>query len=371
MTEFLSPLASWPGAVVAEQLDSEPSVGAVDHGVALHYGDPLREQRRLAEGEAFVDLSHRGVVSVSGPDRLSWLFTLSSQDVRALKPGDSAQLLLLTLQGRIEFDAKVVDDGDTTWLLCEADSAGALTEWLESMRFMLRVEVTNQSAEFGVVAATVPLELDYLCFVDPWPNVQVGGFSYTGNQEHPGFDRPWFEYLVPLNDLESVATSLQARGLSLAGSLAAEALRIAAWQPRQLLETDERTIPHELDLLRTAVHLSKGCYKGQETVARVHNLGRPPRRLVFLHVDGSANVLPRHGSPVWLDGREVGSVTSSALHYEMGPIALAVIKRNASAESEVEIVLDRERVSASQEIIVSPEAGQVVDRAKGFLRPPR
>ena len=78
----------------------------------------------------------------------------------------------------------------------------------------------------------------------------------------------------------------------LAGIWAAEALRVAAWRPRLGFETDHRTIVHEVDWLRTAVHLHKGCYRGQETVARVHNLGRPPRRLVFLHLDGSGHVLP-------------------------------------------------------------------------------
>ena len=89
----------------------------------------------------------------------------------------------------------------------------------------------------------------------------------------------------------------------LAGTWAAEALRIAAWRPRLGFETDHRTIAHEVDWLRTAVHLHKGCYRGQETVARVHNLGRPPRRLVFLHLDGSGHTLPARGDARELDGR--------------------------------------------------------------------
>ena len=136
----------------------------------------------------------------------------------------------------------------------------------------------------------------------------------------------------------------------LAGTWAAEALRVAAWRPRLGLETDHRTIPHEVDWLRTAVHLSKGCYRGQETVARVHNLGRPPRRLVMLHLDGSAHLLPPSESAVELDGRAVGRVTTSARHHELGPIALAVVKRNLP----VDAVLLVDGVSAAQEVVVAP-----------------
>ncbi len=134
----------------------------------------------------------------------------------------------------------------------------------------------------------------------------------------------------------------------LAGTWAAEALRVAAWRPRLGHETDHRTIPHEVDWLRTAVHLHKGCYRGQETIARVHNLGRPPRRLVFLHLDGSGHVLPAVGSPLTLDGREVGRLTSVARHHEDGPVALGVVKR--SVAEDVDLLVDG--ISAAQTVVV-------------------
>jgi folate-binding protein YgfZ len=132
-----------------------------------------------------------------------------------------------------------------------------------------------------------------------------------------------------------------------------EALRIAAHQPRLGFETDHRTIPHEVGWIGTAVHLDKGCYRGQETVARVHNLGRPPRRLVFLHLDGSVETLPMPGAPVEHEGREVGRVTSAARHFELGPIALALIKRNVPVDTP----LVAGGVAASQEAVVSPDVG--------------
>ncbi len=358
-----SPFLSRSGAVEG---------GGADAGVASHYGDPFREQRLLADGQAVVDLSQRGVVTVSGPDRLSWLNTLSSQLLLGLQPGQSSETLLLTVQGRIEYAAHVVDDGATTWLVTEGGEAAPLTAFLERMKFMLRVEVTDATDAWAVLGATRALPGlgdDVVVWEDPWPAVGTGGYAYSiVDDAHPGRERPWFEYLVPRNGLEDAVAST---GLALAGSLAAEALRIAAWRPRPGFETDEKTIPHELDLMRTAVHLAKGCYKGQETIARVHNLGHPPRRLTFLHLDGSQHTLPAPGSPVISEGRTVGRVTSVGHHYEMGPIALAVLKRSVDASADLLVQDGEERYAAGQEVIVAPDAGQVVGRATGFLKAPR
>ncbi|MFP5316386.1 MAG: YgfZ/GcvT domain-containing protein [Actinomycetes bacterium] len=355
---YSSPLLSTPGAVAA---------GTPDEGVAAHYGDPLREQRALARGDAVVDLSHRGVVTVTGPDRLSWLNTLSSQLLLDLAPGESTETLLLTVQGRIEYSPRVVDDGATTWLLTESWEAAPLAQWLDRMKFMLRVEVADASSEWATIGSVKPVQrlADNLTWTDAWPHVRTGGYSYSVVPEttHPGGDRPWQEYLVPRSGLEAAV-----EGLQLAGTMASEALRIAAWRPRLGVETDERTIPHELDLLRTAVHLAKGCYKGQETIARVHNLGHPPRRLVFLQLDGSQHTLPARGSAVVVDGRAVGTLTSVGQHYEMGAVGLAVIKRNVDSQAPVEVVDGDEHYAAAQELIVATDAGQVVGRPTGLLK---
>ncbi|MCC9144855.1 MULTISPECIES: folate-binding protein [unclassified Arthrobacter] len=360
---YSSPLLSRHGAVEA---------GGLDAGTASHYGDPLREQRALARGTAVVDLSFRGVVTVSGPDRLSWLNTLSSQQVADLQPGVSSELLLLSVQGRIDYDARIIDDGSTAWLLVESAEAPGLTEWLNRMKFMLRVDIADVTDQWAVAGATteVPQWEQYLRWTDPWPHIGPGGFAYTAVPEdaHPGLERPWFEYLIPR---AGFADAIEASGRTLAGSMASEALRIAAWRPRLGAETDEKTIPHELDLIRTAVHLAKGCYKGQETVARVHNLGHPPRRLVFLQLDGSQHTLPAAGSPVMLGERQVGTLTSVGAHYEMGPVGLAVVKRSVDPSVQLVVVDDGEPYAAAQEPIVAPDAGAVVGRASGFLKTPR
>lgn len=382
----------------------------LDEGVAGHYGDPVPEQRALARGTGYVDQSQRGVVTVTGADRLNWLTTLSSQVLTGVKPGQGTETMFLSIQGRVEYAPHAVDDGTTTWLIAEAAEAPGLAAWLESMRFAMRVEVADVSDQWAVIAATKDLSSELagvlanapegeraasspvVVWRDPWPEISPGGYAYSAAPEHPGLERPWFEHLIPLSELDTAADALNERGLTPAGSWAAEALRIAAWRPRWGAETDVKTIPHELDWMRTAVHLSKGCYKGQETVARVHNLGHPPRRLTFLDLDGSQHTLPSAGAEVTLNGKKVGQVTSARLHFEEGPIALAVLKRNVDPQAEL-LVRDTvdsasatedgppqeaaddqgstEQWSAAQTVVVQPDAGSVVGRPKDLMRGPR
>lgn len=347
-----SPFLELPGAV--------DTTGA---GVPAHYGSPLAEQRALAEGGAIVDLSDRAVLTIQGPDRLSWLNSLTSQALTGLQPGESSEALLLDVTGRVEHAARLLDDGETLWLLVDRPEAEGLLAWLDSMRFMLRVELADRTAELATIGTLgdPPLPIAApngvpLIWHDPWRAVAPGGHQYARG-DHPGSGWTWSERLVPRDALPSVVARVRSGELSAAGTLAADALRIAAWRPRFSTEVDERTIPHELDWLRTAVHLSKGCYRGQETVAKVHNLGHPPRRLVMLHLDGSEGAHPVPGAAVSLAGQDVGAVTSAALHYELGPIALAVVKRSTDAAATLEVDADGTPVSAAQEIVVPPEAG--------------
>lgn len=361
-----SPFLALPGAVDGTGRDT---------GVAAHYGNPLVEQRRLTAGDAIVDLSNRAVLTITGPDRLSWLNSISSQKLTGLEPGESSETLILDHTGRVEHAARLIDDGDTLWLLLEAGEAAGLLEWLAKMRFLLRVELADRSADFATIGSLgeftdrsfpsgLPVAAPHdvpLVWQDPWTGVSAGGHQYAVTDVHPGTGWSWRESLIPRAELAGVAERVASGPFSAAGTLAVEALRIAAWRPRFATEVDEKTIPHELDWLRTAVHLSKGCYRGQETVAKVHNLGHPPRRLVMLHLDGSDSVLPAPGDEVWTDrGGEhyaVGLVTSSAIHYELGPIALAVIKRATDATARLYVGSGGIAIAAAQEIIVPPGAG--------------
>jgi folate-binding protein YgfZ len=367
-----SPFLSLPGAVPADGLDE---------GVAAHYGNPMVEQRRLEQGRAVVDLSHRGVVTVSGPDRLSWLNSMASQRLDRLAPGESAEALFLDASGHVEHAVHAVDDGERTWLVVEGAEAPALASWLDRMRFMLRVEVADVTADHAVVAAMpdgdgFPLELPAgaIRWTDPWRLDLPNGHRYSNDPNHPGAMWRYVEVIVPREALRGLAAGVRPGAVEPAGSLALEALRIAAWRPRFATEVDEKTLPHELDWLRSAVDLHKGCYRGQETVAKVVNLGRPPRRLVMLHLDGSDTVLPKPGDavigvkvrPEPTPGEEperhvVGHVTSAGMHHELGPIALAVVKRAVPPGLELIVESHGIDVAAAQVEIVPADAGAAVE----------
>jgi len=338
----------------------------VDEAGLQHIGNPLGEQRALAAGTAIAPLGDRRVLAVSGEDRLTWLDSLVSQALARLAPGVSTEMLVLDPQGRIEHAASVLDDGETTWLIVDRGDADALLAWLTRMRFRLRVAPRDADDEYAVVGGTAAALQDVLAAApagvplvwrDPWPHVVPGGYGYAVTDPHPGSERDWAEAIIPRAELEAIADAAAQGRRALAGLTAADALRVAAWRPRWSGEVDERAIPHELDWLRTAVHLDKGCYRGQETVAKVHNLGHPPRRIVALQLDGSGSRLPVKGAAVRKGDDVIGVVTSSALHYEEGPIALAVIKRNTPVDAELVVDGEDGPIAASQEVIVPPDAG--------------
>lgn len=304
-----SPLLDLPGAVAGD---------GIDRDVAAHYGSFNTEQRTLESGDGFVDLSHRDVVRISGPDRLTWLHSLTTQHLEALAPKVWTGALILSPQGHVEHAFWGYDDGEAFTAHTEPGAAAALVGFLDRMRFMMRVEVADVTDELAVT----------------W--------------------RPPAGYeLVPRDQLTAYA---EAAGPA-CGLWAFEALRIARGEPRLGLDTDHRTIPNEVGWIGPAVHLDKGCYRGQETVARVHTLGRPPRRLTLLHLDGSENRLPAvgaellHGEP----GSEkvVGFVGTSARHHELGPIALALVKRNVPLDAQLSV----DGMPAAQEVVVDPEVG--------------
>ena len=324
-------------------------------------GNPFLEQRELESGTAIVVLADRDVLSVSGQDRLSWLDSLTSQRLTDLVPGESAETLLLDPSGRVEYAIRVVDDGETAWLLLDPGAGAGLYSFLDRMRFMLRVEVADRGPEFATVGtlggppAGVAVRGGIpLVWVDPWRDIAVGGWQYAVTDSHPASAWTYSESLVERDRVGELDRPQVPED-------ALEALRIAAWRPRQAHEVDATSIPHELDWLRSAVHLNKGCYRGQETVAKVHNLGHPPRRLVFLHLDGSETLLPAPGDEVRLGETVVGRVTSAGRHWELGPIALAVVKRSADPTAALTVVTAEGEIAATQELIVPPEAGAAAD----------
>ena len=341
-----------PGAVPIGALDPDHP----DADLIAHYGDPVREQRTLATAVGLVDRGNRGVLTVSGPERLSWLHSFTSQHLQALAPGRGTEALILSPHGHVEHHAVLLDDGTTSWLDVEPGSAPALLEFLLRMRFMSQVEPADATADWAVLSLLGPSIMEPLARLGvpslaepdvvavPGPKFAAGSVPPRSTSGYPstalpagGFARrmPYgVDLVVPRPDVASVIATA---GVPLAGQWAFEALRVADRRPRLGFDTDHRTLPSEVNLVGPAVHLEKGCYRGQETVARVHNLGKPPRRLVLLHLDGIVtDELPPPQTPVTRDDdRPVGFVGTAVRHYELGMIALAVLKRSLPDDTKL------------------------------------
>ena len=361
------------GAVAVEALNPSD----VDAGVAAHYGDPTREQRLLATGVGLVDRSNRGVLAVPGADRLGWLHSITTQHVQTQAPLTGTELLVLSPRGQVEHHAVTLDDATTTFLDVEPGTAGALLDFFTRMRFLMRVEPADVTADWALLslvgpdasAAVAPLGVGPLAAAQvaavPGAKFAAGSVEAEPTSRYEVAQLPGGGYarrmrygvdlLVARSAVSDVVATL---GVPLAGLWAFEALRVADRRPRLGRETDHRTLPAEVGWLAGAVHLDKGCYRGQETVARVHNLGRPPRKLVLLHLDGvTTDELPAPGTAVTIpkdsasgpgggppdrvqgfpEGRTVGFVGTAARHFELGPVALALVRQNVSDDAALRV----------------------------------
>jgi hypothetical protein len=375
------PLLTLPGAVVGDP---------PDEAVPGHHGDPLAEQRSMARRAGVVDRSNREVIAVPGEDRLSWLHLILSQHVSELPDGAGTEALVLDANGRVQHHMVISHVGDTVWLDVEAGTSEALLKYMQSMVFWSKVEPRDATAELALLSVVGPTVLTVLAdagvevpdapygsaglpgggVVRRMPELSAdAGVSGSGGALHA------VDLLVPRADLVDWWLRLRKAGAAAAGAMAYEALRVAALRPRLGLDTDEKTIPHEVGWIPTAVHLAKGCYRGQETVARVANLGRPPRRLVMLHTDSGDAEMPAPGDPVVLGGRTIGRVGTAVLHHELGGVALALVKRSTPVDAEL-IAGDEDRVTAVRidpdsvtDDDSAPRPGRAAQLRAGVIRP--
>lgn len=329
---------------------SVPGQVDLDAAVPAHRGDPLAEQRAMARAAAVVDRSHRGVLAVPGDDRLSWLHLLLTQHVAELPDGAGTEALVLDINGRVLHHAVLAHLDGTVWLDTEPGDAAELLTYLEKMRFWSKVEPRDASAELAVLTVVGPDTPSVLAAAGvPVPgaaddSAPLAGGGFVRRMPWPGRDAA--DLLVPRGEKDAWEARLVRAGARAAGTMAFEAMRVEALCPRLWVDTDDRTIPHEVGWIGPAVHLTKGCYRGQETVARVANLGRPPRRLVLLHLDAGDEELPVPGDPVLRDGRAVGRVGTVAQHHELGPIALALLKRSVPVDAELVAGMDERSAPA-------------------------
>lgn len=349
-----------------------------DAGAIWHYGDPLGEQRSAETGAVVVDRSHRGVLTLSGADRKSWLHSISTQHVSELPDGATTQNLSLDGQGRIEDHWIQTELDGVTYLDTEPWRADPLLAYLSKMVFW--AQVTPATADLAVLSLLGPqlddpVVLDALG-VDALPTeltaMPLRGGGFARRMRAAGQGQIELDVLVDRAQSQDVRRRLTDAGVRPAGVWAYEALRVAAVRPRLGVDTDERTIPHEVGWIGGAVHLDKGCYRGQETVARVHNLGKPPRMLVLLHLDGSVD-RPATGDPVLAGGRSVGRLGTVADHVDYGPVALALVKRGIPADTALSTGGDAAVAAmidaGSLPTVDGPGAGRVaVERLRGTVR---
>jgi folate-binding protein YgfZ len=338
--------------------ESLPGAGS-DLQVPAHRGDPLAEQRAMARTAAVVDRGHRGVIAVTGEDRLSWLHLLLTQHVSELPADTGTEALVLDINGRVLHHMVVAHTRDTVYLDTEPDEVPELLAYLQKMVFWSKVEPRDATDELAVLSVVGPATADVLAAAGSDVPGTYGALALPDGgvvrrMSWPGADAA--DLLIPRDALSTWWERLVAAGARPAGMMAFEALRVEALRPRLHVDTDDRTIPHEVGWIGSAVHLTKGCYRGQETVARVANLGRPPRRLVLLHLDGGDERLPLPGDPVLREGRAVGRVGTVALHHELGPVALALVKRSVPVDAELVAGVDeRAAPAAIDPTSVAPE----------------
>jgi folate-binding protein YgfZ len=355
-----SPILAVPGAV-------PPPDGAPDQGVPWHFGDPFAEQRAAARKVAVVDRSHRELIAVTGEERLSWLHLVISQHVSGLPADTGTEALVLDSLGRVDAHMVLAYAGDTVWLDTEPGAVAtgarggkvALLEYFESMVFWSKVTPRDATAERAVLSLTGPETPDLLNAVGlPLPEedygVATGSDVLIRRMPWPGPVAA--DLLVPRAELADWWARLTGAGARPMGSWGFDALRVEAVRARLGVDTDDRAIPHELGWVHVAAHVAKGCYRGQETVSKVHNVGRPPRRMLLLHLDGSPEVLPETGDPVLLGERTVGRVGSVIRHHELGTVALALVKYSVPLDAELHVGVEDRIVQAAIDPDSVPES---------------
>jgi folate-binding protein YgfZ len=338
---YHSPLLDLRGSIAAP--DDHPEAG-----VPWHWGDPFAEQRTAVRGVAVVDRSHRELIAVSGEERLSWLHLVISQHVTGLAEGTGTEALVLDTHGRVEahmvlahLDGTVWLDGDRGAMVTSALPSGgpqSLREYLEAMKFWSKVDIRDVSDELALITLLGPdadrilLALDVELGTEPLSVAPISG-GFARRMPWPGESS--VDLAVPRSELVAWWHRITDAGARPVGSWAFDALRVESLHARLGVDTDDRTIPHEVNWIGSAAHVAKGCYRGQETVSKVHNVGRPPRHMVLLHLDGSPEIVPETGDPVVLSERTIGRVGSVVQHHELGPIALALLKRSTPVDAEL------------------------------------
>ena len=291
------------------------------------------QYRQLREECGLLDLSDRGKLLVSGPDGAEFLQGQLTNDVEALEPGKGCYAALLDRKGHIVADMRVLRLGpEEIWIDTEPAVTDAVRSHLETYKIGRQVELADASGERAILSligpATPAVTAAPVLAEFASDTVAVAGVECLAVGIPGGLD-----LIVPSSEAGRLREALLAAGAAAVDSAAAEIVRVEAGRPRYGLDMSSETMPAEAGIVEAAVSFTKGCYIGQEPVARLHHRGRPNRHLRGLRLSAPAG----RGNALRLGEKEVGTIGSTAISPALGPIALAVVRREAEPGDELAV----------------------------------
>jgi folate-binding protein YgfZ len=291
-------------------------------------GVELDAQYRVLREEAGLLWRERGHLVVRGPEAADYLQGQLTNDVAALGPGDGCYAALLDPKGHLQADLRILRvAAEELWLDTEPALAEVLTKHLGTYKIGREVELDDVCSERSLLSVIGPAagEVTGTGSISPehaHREVDVDGVTCRAVATDLGID-----LLCSPGEAEPLTATLTRAGAEEVGEAAAEILRVESGRPRFGFEMSEATMPAEAGITERAVSFTKGCYIGQEPVARLHYKGRPNRHLRGLRLSAPASP----GEALRLGDREVGAIATACISPTLGPIALAIVRREAGA----------------------------------------
>jgi tRNA-modifying protein YgfZ len=292
------------------------------------------QYRQLREECGLVERSERGILVVSGAEAGEYLHGQLTNDVEALEPGEGAYAALLDRKGHMQADMRVLrpGEGPDLWLDLEPEGFEAARRHLQMYKIGREAEVTDLSGERSMLSLIGPRAVE-IAGSAPLPEnaceaVTAGGARCLAVGTPEGID-----LLVEAAERDRVREALLAAGAVPVSPEAAEILRVEAGRPRFGAEMGTGTMPAEAGIVERAISFTKGCYIGQETVARLHYKGKPNRHLRGLRLSAPVPA----GAGVWVGEKEVGKLGSAVVSPALGSLGLAILRREAEPGAEVTV----------------------------------
>jgi folate-binding protein YgfZ len=292
------------------------------------------QYRVLREGAGMLDRSSRGKLIVRGPDAAEYLQGQITNDVEGLEPGAGCYAALLERKGHIQGDMRVLLlHEDEYWLDTEPESAAAVLRHLQMYSVGREVEIEDVGEQWAIVSLIGPRAQEVSGADVPAPEHSQRFRNWEGVEVLAVATDVGVDLVVKRDDLDPLLKLAEAAGAVEVSEAAAEIVRVESGRPRFGAEISPEVMPAEAGIVERAVDFEKGCYIGQEPVARLHYRGKPNRRLCGLRLSAPAQT----GAPLRLDEREVGSLATVCVSPALGPIALALVRREAELGAVVEV----------------------------------